>query len=184
MPEIIRFVTGNENKIREARHMLSLPVEAIYLDLDEIQTDDLEVLVQHKARQAYAQVKQAVMVEDTSLYFEAWNQLPGPMIKWFLKNLGLQGTYQALEPFENKAASAVCVIGFATDAGVEVVQGQTRGQIVFPRGELGFGWDALFQPEGSSKTLGEMPLEEKKQFSMRRRALEAFEVRLKNIHGL
>ena len=41
------------------------------LDLDEIQSLDLRTVVEHKVRQAYELVKKPVLVEDTSLQFEA-----------------------------------------------------------------------------------------------------------------
>ncbi len=47
-----------------------------------------------------------------------------------------------------------------------------EGTVVSPRGTNGFGWDAIFQPERSSKTFAEMTAAEKNQFSMRRLAVE------------
>ena len=41
------------------------------------------------------------------------------------------------------------------------------------RGEGGFGWDALFIPDGSDRTFAEMSGEEKDRVSHRRRAWEA-----------
>ncbi|MBP9750125.1 MAG: non-canonical purine NTP pyrophosphatase [Candidatus Pacebacteria bacterium] len=46
-----------------------------------------------------------------------------------------------------------------------------RGTIVAPRGDGGFGWDRLFQPEDSKKTLGELTFEEKNAISIRAQAL-------------
>lgn len=46
------------------------------------------------------------------------------------------------------------------------------GHIVPPRGEHGFGWDRVFQPDGSEKTFAEMSEAEKNVHSMRRVALE------------
>jgi inosine triphosphate pyrophosphatase len=37
---------------------------------------------------AFKQTQKAVLVEDTSLCFNAYKGLPGPYIKWFLKNVG------------------------------------------------------------------------------------------------
>jgi len=49
-----------------------------------------------------------------------------------------------------------------------------KGKIVMPRGDKNFGvfgWDPVFQPEGSSKTFAEMEKEEKNKISHRFRAL-------------
>jgi inosine triphosphate pyrophosphatase len=53
------------------------------------------------------------------------------------------------------------------------LQGVTRGKIVSPRGEGGFGWDVCFQPDGYEITYGEMSSEEKNKISHRKRAIEA-----------
>ena len=85
------------------------------MDLQEIQTTDLRELVTNKLQQAYEKLQAPVIVEDTSLYFEAWNELPGPFVKWFLECLGLAGMVRALSTFEDKSALAVCCLGFTID---------------------------------------------------------------------
>ena len=47
-------------------------------------------------------------------------------------------------------------------AHAEYFRGEVEGHIVWPpRGELGFGYDPVFQPDGYEKTFGEMSAEEK-----------------------
>ena len=92
----LHFVTSNPNKFRELSELLECNLSPIELDLQEIQTTDLHELVKFKLRQAYEQVQAPVIVEDTSLYFEAWNELPGPLVKFFLKNIGLSGMVKAV----------------------------------------------------------------------------------------
>jgi XTP/dITP diphosphohydrolase len=54
-----------------------------------------------------------------------------------------------------------------------VVEGRTKGPISEgPRGESGFGWDAIFIPEGQDRTWGESTAAEKDAISHRRRAWE------------
>ena len=53
------------------------------------------------------------------------------------------------------------------------VEGEVRGVMATEeRGESGFGYDALFIPEGYDKTFGELPAEVKNTISHRARALE------------
>lgn len=49
----------------------------------------------HEARVA-GQAGGAVMVEDTSLCFNAYKGLPGPYVKWFLQKVGPDGLYKML----------------------------------------------------------------------------------------
>ena len=52
-----------------------------------------------------------------------------------------------------------------------VVEGRIDGDLVFPpRGDRGFGYDPIFQPEGSDQTFGEMDPAEKDAISHRARA--------------
>ncbi|MGQ3673245.1 RdgB/HAM1 family non-canonical purine NTP pyrophosphatase [Xanthobacter sp. TB0136] len=56
--------------------------------------------------------------------------------------------------------SALCVAW--PDGHVEEFLGEVVGQIIWPpRGEKGFGYDPVFQPEGHSRTFGEMSADEK-----------------------
>ena len=72
----LHFVTSYSNKFRELSELLEWNISRIELDLQEIQTTDLNELVNFKLRQAYEHVRARVIVEETSLYFEAWSELP------------------------------------------------------------------------------------------------------------
>ena len=58
------------------------------------------------------------------------------------------------------------------DGHEEVFEGKVEGELVWPpRGDIGWGYDPMFAPEGSPRTYGEMPAEEKHATSHRARAL-------------
>ena len=81
-----KFVTGNLNKVREARDILKIPLEQVEVNgLFEIQTQELDELVRHKCQQAYEALKSPVLVEDSALQFKAWKGLPGPLVKWLVR---------------------------------------------------------------------------------------------------
>ena len=104
----IQFVTENANKVREASEILGIRIIQVNPgELIEIQTTDVSVLIEHKAAQAYQLVKKPVLVEDSGLFFEAWNGLPGALIKWFEQSVGCAGIVQMLSQFENRNASAL-----------------------------------------------------------------------------
>ena len=171
----LHFVTSNPNKFRELSELLECNLLCMELDLKEIQTTNLYDLVKFKLIQAYENVRAPVIVEDTSLYFEAWSELPGPLVKFFLINLGLSGMVKALDEFNNNSAIAVCCLGFTKDGKkMEFFEGKVKGVIVKPRGSLNFGWDAIFLPKGHNRTFGEMSLQEKNQISPRAVAAEKF----------
>ncbi len=175
MMEPICFVTSNPNKLRELSKLLERSLEQVRVEFEEIQTSDLQVLVTHKLGQAWKRVQKPLIVEDTSLYFEAWNGMPGPLIKWFVKHMGARGLVQTLEGFSDHRASAVCCLGYTSDGDqMYTFKGEVSGTIVPPRGSFNFGWDPVFQPDGSRRTFGEMSETEKGDYSMRGRAAAKF----------
>ena len=73
----------------------------------------------------------------------------------------------------DRSAFFVAVLALAwPDGGIECFRGEVTGRLVWPpRGELGFGYDPMFVPEGSGvQTFGEMDPAEKHQISHRARA--------------
>lgn len=165
------FVTGNKSKFEEVSAVIDW-VKQIEIDLPEIQDIDSQNIIEEKLKTALKHREGNFIVEDNSLLINGMNGLPGPQIKWFLKTIGNQGIFELTKVFGSKATAKV-IIGFAKDSeNIHFFEGVIEGEIVEPRGENGFGWDAIFQPEGHSKTFAEMNVEEKNNFSMRRLAVE------------
>ncbi|MBI5959069.1 MAG: non-canonical purine NTP pyrophosphatase [Chloroflexi bacterium] len=171
------FVSSNEEKYREIRGALdTCPVEArrVVLDLPEIQSLDPAEVASYKARKAYEHLLNGlVLVEDTGLVVDAWNSYPGALIKWVLASVGEKGLCRQLDAWTDRQATATVVLCLFDGQEMHTFSGQTHGVITQePRGEFGFGWDSIFQPDGYPITYGEMPRETKMQISMRTRALE------------
>lgn len=157
------FVTGNQHKADHLARMLGLPLEHIKLDLDEIQSVSIEEVAAHKAKQAYGLVKRPVFVEDVSLGFEALGGLPGPFVKFFVEtNDGLEKLCRILDNFSTREAYGECVYAYYDGEQLELLRGSIKGVIAdHPRGDDGFGWDAIFCPESyEGKTRAELTTEQ------------------------
>jgi XTP/dITP diphosphohydrolase len=177
------FVSSNEEKYREIRGALeTCPVDAerVVLDLPEIQSINPAEVATYKARRAYDHLQQGlVLVEDTGLAIHAWNGYPGALIKWVLGAVGEAGLCRQLDAWENRQVTATVALCLFDGREVHTFTGQTQGIITSePRGEFGFGWDSIFQPDGYTVTYGEMAREAKIQISMRTRALEKLKAHL------
>ena len=174
----IKFVTGNSNKVRETVAILGVPLEEVKVDgLIEIQTLDIEELVYHKCQQAYDSLKCSVLVEDSGLLFNAWDGLPGPLIKWFECTVGCKGMLKMLQTFEDRSAIAVSCFAIYDGKDIKIARGEVEGSIATEiRGSHGFGWDVIFVPKGYEKTYAEMKSEEKNAISHRKNALEKLKV--------
>ncbi|CAB3402641.1 unnamed protein product [Caenorhabditis bovis] len=170
----VTFVTGNVGKLREVKQILKgFEITNIDVDLNEYQGEP-EFIAEKKCKEAAESVRGPVLVEDTSLCFNAMGGLPGPYIKWFLKKLGPEGLFKMLDGFEDKTAYAQCIFAYTegVDKPVVIFSGKCPGRIVSPRGPRDFGWDPCFEPEGFDQTFAEMEKDVKNTISHRSKALD------------
>ncbi len=176
----LKFVTSNEDKVREASEILGYSLEqASAVMVYEKQTYDVSEIILHKAQQAYGELKCPVLVEDSGLIFTAWNGLPGALVKWFECSVGCDGLLKMLEGFENREAFAICMTAVFDGREMRMGMGEVKGTIAeSTRGENGFGWDVIFIPDGHDRTYAEMSSSEKNAISHRRQAFEGLKKNL------
>lgn len=176
----ITFITGNRNKLEEVRSILKTnqedthySIKSLDIDLPEVQGEP-EYVIQEKCKSASLQLNGPIIVEDTSLCFNALGGLPGPYIKWFMKKIGLEGLTKLLLGYEDKTIEAKCIFAYQEnrDSKIHYFTGITKGTLVEPRGNMNFGWDPVFLPEGYNETYGEMNNETKNSISHRFKALQ------------
>ena len=172
----VRFVTGNEGKVAEARDYLEGidTVEQVEYDYAELQSDSLEEIVTRGAEEAYAELgsEGAVLVDDTGLFVEALDGFPGPYSAYVEDTLGIERVWRLASEEESRRARFRTVLAYADEERTETFEGAVAGTLVAPRGEGGFGYDPIFEYNG--RTFAEMDTEEKNAISHRGRALEAF----------
>lgn len=167
------LVTSNVNKWQEAQRILQRPVERTALDLDELQAESVSDVALAKAKAAFEILKRPVIVEDAGVELLGLGGFPGPFIKYWEKLGGLVSICRAADGLNDRRVRAVCALGLCSDQRHEVVVGVVEGTLAEqPRGQSGFGWDAIFIPEGESRTFAEMTAAEKDARSHRRKAWE------------
>jgi non-canonical purine NTP pyrophosphatase (RdgB/HAM1 family) len=104
----------------------------------------------------------AIMVEDAGYTCSALGKIPGPFSKFFLQELGRERIYEILQKLGDTKAVHTSNIGYMDERGeIQYFTSSVKGEMVFPKGEGGFGFDPLFIPEGFSKTFAEMTDEER-----------------------
>jgi XTP/dITP diphosphohydrolase len=178
------LATGSAAKLKEYRALLSgIELDAKKLEIDEIQSLDLEEIARKKARAAYEQLRSPVIVDDTGFYLDAWKGLPGPFFKFFEDAFGIEAPIRLLHGHEDRGATARSCIAYCDGQTEFVVSGEVRGTIARElRGPEGaFGFDYCFIPEGHEQTFAEMGLESKEKISHRGNALRAFVKKLKDL---
>jgi non-canonical purine NTP pyrophosphatase (RdgB/HAM1 family) len=167
----IALVTGNPNKVLETRRITGQEIDSVEVDLPEIQSLDLREVLEAKAREAWNRVGRPLVVEETGLELAAMNGFPGPLVKWMLDAIGPEGIARTIMGLGDARATARCQLLVVDGNETLFAEGATTGTLVLPpRGEGGFGWDPIFQPDGHDLTYAELGSEIKDRIGHRGRA--------------
>ena len=140
--------------------------------MGEIQSLDLDEVIIHKVKSAYAKIKKPVLVEDISLEIKVLKGLPGTFIKFFLKTLGTEGTV-ALVKGKKTDTKVTASAAIFDGKNLKIFKGSILGTLSPKnRGENGFGFDKVFIPRGYKKTYAQMPQSLKNKISHRGKVLK------------
>ncbi|WP_432521325.1 RdgB/HAM1 family non-canonical purine NTP pyrophosphatase [Kineococcus sp. SYSU DK006] len=185
------LATRNAHKTGELRAVLAplLPdVEVLGLDAFEDVPEVAETGVTFaenallKARAVAAATGVPAVADDSGIAVDVLGGAPGIFsARWAGRhgddgaNLELLLAQVADVPAEHRGAAFVCAAAIALPGGGEAVRtGELRGRLASaPAGGGGFGYDPVFVPEGSSRTLAEHDAAEKNAISHRARAFTA-----------
>lgn len=171
---VFTLVTGNPHKHAEAERILGRALDHAPLDLPEVQELDLEVVLRAKGEEAWRRLRRPLVVEETGLELAALGGFPGPLVKWMLQAVGAEGIARTGLALGDGRVTARCALLWTDGERVTVAAGATAGSLVLPaRGAGGFGWDPVFQPDGESRTYGELPDADKDRLGHRGRAWRA-----------
>lgn len=178
--------TNNQGKVREYMMLLrNLPFELVTPVGQGITTtvsevgESLEENARLKATVLAEQSQLLTLADDSGLEVDALGSEPGRLSaryagEWASDSDRINYLLSRLKdvPWPERSARFRCVIAVATPSGVvELCSGECWGFITFePRGEKGFGYDPIFYLPEQDKTMAELPLEIKNQFSHRGQA--------------
>lgn len=183
-PRKLVFSTNNEHKLEEVKAILEpyyqiLSLKDIGDDTDIPETGEtLEDNALIKANYLWDTYHTNCFADDTGLEVEALNNAPGV---YSARYAGEQKSstdnvaklLKELEGKENRNAQFRTVIALIIDGKKYVFEGKIKGVITTSaRGNSGFGYDPVFQPEGYNKTFAELTLADKNEISHRARAVE------------
>ena len=171
---MLRYVTTNEGKVREAMDYLGSSVEAVNHEYLEPQASNLEEIAAYGAKACFEALPgdDPVIVDDAGLFITALDGFPGPYSAYVEETLGIKRVASLARAEDDHSASFRAVIGFSDGAITKTFEGVVRGRIVEPRGDGGFGYDPIFAH--GEQTFAELSVSEKNARSHRGRALERF----------
>ena len=191
----IIFATNNKNKVDEIRSVLknsfqinSLSEAGINIDIPE-PFETLEENAREKSKTIYNLTGKDCFSEDTGLEVTTLNNEPGVKSARYAGNdndfrKNIEKLLINLKGKENRKAQFRTVISLMLQGKEYQFEGICKGEITLKeKGSGGFGYDAVFIPEGSAKTFAEMTMEEKNKFSHRKKATAKFVQFLNELHG-
>jgi len=182
------LASHNAGKLREIRSLFQGLVETVQsaadFDLPEpAETEDtFEGNARIKAHFAARETGLPALSDDSGLAVDALGGAPGvytadwaetPNGRDFeLAMRKVHGKLEAAKAPQPRSAQFICVLCLAwPDGRDQIWRGEVPGRITWPmRGDLGFGFDPVFIPDGEVQTFGEMDPARKHQMSHRANA--------------
>lgn len=167
--------TGNKGKVQELEDILKIPLEIANIEVDEVQSMDLEYVARKKAESAFKILKKPVVIDDVGVFIDAWNDFPGPFVKYIFLHLGNKKVLKLLAKEKNRKVIVRSVVGYHDGKKVHTFLGEVKGKIAFKElGTDGWGFDPIIIPNGQTKTYAQMGNKKKNQLSHRRKAFDKF----------
>lgn len=191
MPARLVLATHNQGKLRELRALLRGHLPHIDVDSDIVDAGSLGIpdvvetgvtFAQNsllKAEAVHAFTGLPAVADDSGLSVLVLGGAPGIFsARWSGRhgddaaNLRLLLAQLNDIADEHRQAEFVCAASLVTSDARAVEQGTLPGTLLrSPRGENGFGYDPILQPEGMTRSCAELSAEEKNAISHRSKAL-------------
>ncbi len=174
------IATHNKGKAKEIAALLRQYVRKFYTSADLGLPEPEETGVTFaqnakiKALSAARISNKVALSDDSGLVVNSLGGAPGIYsARWAGENRdfskAMLKVHESLADSLDRSAYFVCVLALGwPDGHTEFFEGRVDGTIVWPmRGNNGFGYDPIFQPDGYDITFGEMSPEDKHKISHR-----------------
>lgn len=187
------FATNNQHKINEIRSVVGKNLEIITLKEAGIDIDipepyaTLEENASAKSKTIFEMTGINCFSEDTGLEVNVLNGEPGVKSARYAGDgrsfdANIEKVLINLAGKKDRTARFRTVISLLRDGNEIFFEGICDGEIIEEKkGVHGFGYDPVFIPRGSAKTFAEMDIEEKNQYSHRKKATEKLVAFLNNL---
>lgn len=186
MKKRLVFATNNAHKLEEIRAILGNSIEILSLadihchaDIPET-ADTLEGNARQKSRYVYEHYGLDCFVDDTGLEVESLGGAPGVYSARYADGQGhdsqanMNKLLKEMEEKNDRKAQFRTIISLIEKGEERQFEGIVKGQITREkRGESGFGYDPIFQPDGYETTFAELGSDIKNRISHRARAVAA-----------
>jgi XTP/dITP diphosphohydrolase len=177
------FATNNQNKLKEVQALVPKHITLLSLadincneDIPETQAT-IEGNAKQKADYIKTQYGYDCFADDTGLEVDALDGAPGVYSARYAgperdATANMDRLLKELFNKDNRAAQFKTVIALHLNGAFHEFTGLCRGKIINEkRGDQGFGYDPIFQPEGYESTFAQMDLSLKNKIGHRGKAI-------------
>ena len=196
---VVALASRNPGKLREIRSILAeagAPLRVVSADefagwiAPPEDAPDYEGNAVIKARSLAAFAGVPALADDSGIEVDALDGAPGPRSARFAGDdasdeNNLRKLIEAIRsvPESERTARYRCVAALVTNDGSEVTaEGTVEGVLITePRGTGGFGYDPIFVPIGSERTMAELDPDEKDRVSHRGKAFRGLVASLRDL---
>jgi XTP/dITP diphosphohydrolase len=192
---VLIFATNNKNKVAEIKSILdgvmevcSLSEAGINIDIPEPHPT-LEANASEKSNFIYRLTGKDCFSEDTGLEVEGLNGAPGVKSARYAgdacdNKANIDKLLFKLKDNTNKKGRFRTIISLIIEGKEFLFEGICEGRITdVEKGNNGFGYDAIFIPDGSDLTFAEMDMAQKNNFSHRKKAIVKLIYFLTQVYG-
>ena len=176
----VAFITTNKFKFQEVQDILKeYPIELEHVNIEYEENHDwgMDEIAKTAAKKLANELNKAIILEDTGLFFEAYDNFPGALPKFVIHTLGFKGIFKLLEGESRKAyfktVAAFCQPGKEPLLFDGIMEGDITKEVHNPDKDS-MPYDKIFIPEGKDKTISHMTLQEKNSVTQRGKAFRKF----------
>lgn len=190
------FATNNPHKLQELQQTLGDRIQLLSLtdigcteEVPENQ-ETLEGNASEKSFFIFDKYGIDCFSDDTGLEIEALGGEPGVYSARYAgkekdDNANMKKVLEKMHEIKNRKARFRTVISLVINGQETYFEGVVAGEILEARrGEAGFGYDPIFQPDGYDQSFAEMNSKQKNQISHRGRAVEKLAAYLKSLNSV
>ncbi len=170
---MLYFATGNKGKFGQVVEVLveyGVELEQKLVDFEEPDCEDLKEIALAKARQAFQQLKQPLIVEDTGFFLEAHPGFPGPHTKWVFEKIGFEGFLKLLSGKSKKGFFKTIICFINGKDSFKFFEGKWHGRIsskISKKSSKTLPYSQFFIGKGEKMPSIEMSASEKAKKSQR-----------------
>lgn len=129
----IVFVTSNTEKFQIAKtvcHKQGISLTQKSPHIDEIQSEDIEAVIQDKARRAFEIFRQPLVVNDISWAIPALKGFPGPYMKSINHWFGPEDWLHIMEPYKDRRIILIELLAYRNERACKIFRKEFTGKLL------------------------------------------------------